>query len=137
VGLDDAFGDVEAKARVGAGAAAARPVAVEDAGDGLDGDARAVVGDEEGDLVDGARGAEDELAALGGELDGVADEVREDLLDAVTIAADEREPGGDAGVDRDGLLRGERREEVLGLGEERGGIVIGRPRCWRRRGGRG
>ncbi len=112
--LDDAAADGEAEA----GAALLAGVgglnlleAVEDGVELFVGDAAAFVGDLEENGVGGGFGEDADGGGGGGELDGVGEEIGEDLEDAVGVAVEEEGLGGG------GLGRGEGGEfEVNGVG---------------------
>ena len=127
--IDDLFGDGKAEAGAAEAAGGGRvglDEGFEDAREGFAGDADAGVGDldEEGVLAGAAAwlGAEEDVAG-GGEFDGVADEVDEDLAEASGVAA---EAGWEGGVkaedDFDAFGEGGAGEEFGGLFEDGAGF---------------
>ncbi len=75
-------------------------------------DARAGIGDADADGgVVGLLSADLDAAAFGGELDGIAQEVVQDLLDLLRIGIDQRQAVGDVQAHLDHLLLGQRRKE--------------------------
>src|SRR5512132_1338479 len=123
VGLDDALDDVQPEPRACAARRALLPVTIEQVRKVFGLDAHARVADREADHGAGSLDADRDLAALGGELQRVAYEVREHLDHAAPLAWEQEGASQRGGAEPDPLLVGDRREDLHDLGDERVHVV--------------
>ena len=91
---------------------------LEDERQKVGGDARAVVGDRQAQAVAGLRQHDVDPAAIRRELDRIDDEIADDLLQPLRVAAHEVAGRIDARVQRDGPRAGRRAERLDGGGDD-------------------